>query len=306
MMPMTLVLAFVSVLIALPAAAQERAPFETATGPGPTPMRPFGQFGGCSEEPAQFHRCALEKAKTFNPPRTPDGTPDLQGFWSRIALRNIENLEEHPQSMDTSGNKSVIVDPADGRIPYQPWAAALRRTNYATYVNPMVLCLPIGSPKIAYAPGVNQIVQTPGSVVFLEDFAHLYRVVPTDGRPHLGSDIRLFMGNARGHWEGNTLVVDVTNLSDRTWLDAIGDFFSEGVHVVERWTMFDKDVIHVEATFDDPKVFTRPWTIALGLRRNTEPDYEMFENACVEGVSTDQGLRDRLGGRQLYRGVTVP
>jgi hypothetical protein len=200
----------------------------------------------------------------------------------------------------------VIVDPPDGRVPYQPWAAALRRTNYSTYVNPMVFCLPIGSPKIAYSPGVNQIVQTPGSVVFLADFAHLYRVVPTDGRPHIGPGIRLFMGNSRGHWDGNTLVVDVTNLDDRTWLDAIGDFYSDAVHVVERWTMFDKDVIHVEATFDDPKVFTRPWTIAFGLRRNSEAGYEIWENACAEGVSIDEGLRSRLGGRRIYPGVVAP
>ena len=69
-----------------------------------------------------FHRCAQEKAKTFNPPRTPDGKPDFQGYWNRIGIRNLENIEEHPESLDGSGGRSSIVDPADGRIPYQPWA----------------------------------------------------------------------------------------------------------------------------------------------------------------------------------------
>ena len=287
-------------------AGQKPPPFETATGPGPTPMRPFGEFGGCSEEPAEFHRCALAKAGAFNPPRTPDGRPDLQGYWSRIALRNIENLEEHAQSMDTSGNKSVIVDPATGRVPYQPWAAEKRRTNYSAYVNPQSFCLGTGSPKIGYSPGVNQIVQIPGSVVFLSDYAHYYRVVPTDGRPHFGSSLRLFMGDARGRWEGNTLVVDVTNLNDGIWLDAIGNFYSDAVHVVERWTMFHPDVIHVEATIDDPKVYTRPWTIAFGLARNKMPEYEIWENACYEGISIDRGLRSRNGDRMLYPGAAVP
>jgi len=266
-------------------------------------MRPFGEVGGCPEEPAQFHRCALEKAKQFTSPRTPDGHPDFQGFWSRVALRNLENLEEHPQSLDTSGNTSVIVDPANGRIPYQPWAAALRRTNFSTYLNPMVLCLPTGSPKVGYSPGVNQIVQTRDQVVFLADYAHVFRVVPTDGRPHIGSNIPLYMGNSRGRWEGDTLVIDVTNLNDKTWLDAIGNFYSDAVHVVERWTMFHPDVIHIEATIDDPKVYTRPWTMAFGLRRNTEPRYEIWENACVEG--SEETLRNHAGLKP-YPGVTVP
>jgi hypothetical protein len=293
--------------LAVPAAGQTQTPaFETATGPGPTPMRPYGQSGGCSEEPAEFHRCALAKAGTFNPPRTPDGTPDFQGFWSRIGIRNAENIEEHAESFDGSGGKSGIVDPANGRVPYQPWAAAKRRTNYSTYINPQTFCFPPGSPRIGFSPGVNQIIQTPASVIFLGDYAHVYRVVPTDGRPHVGPNVRLLMGDSRGHWEGNTLVIDVTNLDDRTWIDAIGNFYSDAVHVVERWTMFDPDVIHVEATIDDPKVYTRPWTVAFGVRRNTEPRYEMWENACVEGIAVDRGLRRRNEGRTPYPGVTVP
>src|SRR5262249_11563809 len=95
-------------------------------GSGPTPMRAYGEWAGCSEEPTKFHACALEKMKTFTPPRTADGKPDFSGFWNRIVVRNMENIEEHPQTIDTSGGKSSIIDPADGKIPYQPWAAAKR------------------------------------------------------------------------------------------------------------------------------------------------------------------------------------
>src|SRR5258705_13129304 len=103
MMPIVSAVALVLALQQVPAAGQ-RAPFASPPpGSGPTPMKPYGQSGGCSEEPAQFHRCAMAKAKAFKPPRTPDGNPDLQGFWSRIARRNMENIEEHPETMDGSG-----------------------------------------------------------------------------------------------------------------------------------------------------------------------------------------------------------
>ena len=244
----------------------------------------------------------MAKAKEFNPPRTPDGTPDFQGFWGRIAIRNMENIEEHPQTMDGSGGTSSVMDPADGRIPYQPWAAIKRDGHFATYLAPVQFCFPHGSPTHAYLAGGFQVIQRPGHVLILNDYAHTYRVIPTDGRPHVGPDIRLFEGDSRGRWEGNTLVVDVTNQRDRSWLDHIGNFYSETVHVVERFTMFDPDVIHYEATIDDPRVYTRPWTMAFGWRRNTEAGYEMWENACWEGVS--QGALDRVDiGLKSYPGA---
>jgi hypothetical protein len=289
-------------LLALPAIVSGQRPyFDTPPpGAGPTPMEPYGESGGCSEDPVEFHRCALAKAEGFEPPRLPDGTPDFQGYWTRIVARNMENIEEHPEGLDGSGGKSVIVDPPDGRVPYQPWAAARKQAHFATYINPVQNCLPDAPPKHAYSAGSRQIIQTPGSVLVLGDYAHTYRVIPTDGRPHLPERIRLFMGDSRGRWEGNTLVVDVTNQRDRMWLDHIGNFYSDAVHVVERWTMFDVDVIHYEATIDDPGVYTQPWTMAFGWRRNSEPGYEIWENACWEGVS--QG--PRFGeGRELYRGV---
>jgi hypothetical protein len=149
----------------------------------------------------------------------------------------MENIEEHPQTMDTSGGKSSIIDPADGRIPYQPWAAARRDEMFSTYVNPLALCTPLISPKQAYGPGTFRVVQTPGSVFMINDFAHTYRIIPTDGRAHVGANIKLYSGDSRGRWDGNTLVIDVANQRDRQWLDAVGNFFSENVHVVERFTL---------------------------------------------------------------------
>jgi hypothetical protein len=283
--------------------AGQRPYFDTPSpGSGPTPMRPYGQSGGCSEEPVVFHRCAMEKAARFTPPRTLDGKPDFQGFWSRIAARNAENIQEHPEGMDGSGGKSLIMDPPDGRIPYQPWAAAKMLEHFPNYQNPVQVCLPDTPPKQAYGAGAFRIVQAPGYVLVLGDLGHTYRVIPTDGRPHLGPNLHLFMGDSRGRWEGNTLVVDVTNMKDLVWLDHVGNFYSENIHVVERWTMFDKDVMHYEATLTDPKVYTRPWTMALGWKRETDPNYEMWESACWEGVSQG-GLQRIEHGLKPYRGA---
>ena len=300
MMPLIVLVVLVSAL-QQPAAGQRPYYVTPPPGSGPTPMAPYGQSGGCSEEPAVLHRCALEAAKTFTPPRTPDGRPDFQGFWFRIGARNAENIEEHPQGMDGSGGKSLIVDPQDGRIPYQPWAAAKVETHFATYWNPVQQCMPDSPPKQAYTAGSFQIVQTPGYVFFMTEQLRTYRVIPTEERPHVPASLHLFMGDSRGRWEGNTLVIDVTNLKDRVWLDHVGNFFSESVHVVERWTMFHPDVMHYQATIDDPKVYARPWTMAFGWRRNAEPGYQMLESACWEGVQ--DGLERLQHGLKPYRGA---
>ena len=106
--------------------------------------------------------------------------------------------------------------------------------------------------------GDIEIRQNANHVVMLYEWAHAYRVVPMDGRPHVGADIALFNGDSRGRWEGDTLVVDVTNFNDVPWLDSHGSFYSEQLHVVERWSMLDADTIRYEATIEDPAVFTQP------------------------------------------------
>ena len=296
MMPMTLALVLLSGLRA-PAAGQ------SAGGQVPPPMAPYGQVAGCSEEPAKFHQCAIAKAKGFDPPRTPDGKPDFRGFWSRAVARGTDDIEEHGTGLGDSGGYSQVVDPADGKIPYQPWAAAKRQDFIANYSDPAVLCSQPAVPRQAYTAGVNQILQTTASLIFLNDYAHSYRIIAIDGRPHIGPNIRLVMGNSRGRWEGNTLVVDVTNQNGKTWFDHMGNFFSDAVHVVERWTLFDANTMHYQATIDDPQVYTRPWTIVSGMRRNMEPGYEIWESACHEG--NVNGWRTEVGLKS-YFGVTPP
>ena len=194
----------------------------------------------------------------------------------------------------------MVVDPPDGKVPYQPWAAARRqeyRDNYnnATepwHIDPVARCWLEGTRN--FYQSVFQIVQTPGQVVVLFEYQHAYRIIPLDGRPHIGETIKLFMGDSRGHWEGDTLVVDVTSNNDLTWFDAIGTFHSNAMHVLERFTFVDADTLYYEATIEDPKVFTRPWTMAVTFVRNKEPDFELMEDACYEGErSTDRMLLRR-------------
>jgi len=246
--------------------------------------------GGCPDDPAKFRPCAIEKEKTFDPPRTSDGKPDLQGYWT--AGFQAFDIEEHPETFDYRGEPSLIVDPADGKVPYRPSALAKRndRADHHTdptsldYVDPNARCFLRGVPRQMWIMQF-EIVQPPGgaNVAMLFEQNHAFRIIPTDGRPHLGQDIRLWMQDSRGHWEGNTLVVDATNSNGRPWLDNQGNFYSAAAHVVERLTLVDADTLHYEAMIDDPTVFTRPWTMAYPIRRVKDKEFEIMEFACHEG-----------------------
>ena len=202
--------------------------------------------------------------------------------------------------------RPMVVDPPDGKIPLQPWALEkreeiMRNQAKLEYLDPRVKCLPAGVPRANMPIQFNtyQFLQVPGYVILLYEWNHLYRVIPLDGRPHPNPNIRLWMGDSRGHWEGNTLVVDVTNFNDGNWLNGImqppdgmpartftngsGVFNSEALHVVERFTLKDADTIAYEATIDDPKVFTRPWKIALDAFKRAPKDHMLYEYACFEG-----------------------
>jgi len=257
----------------------------------------------CPAEPAQFHPCAQAKAKTFRPPRTREGRPDLQGFWRGPAY-GTENIEAHPMTDDDNGGPSLIVDPPDGRIPYQPWAAAAMKENREKYVEPNVPCFPSGVPRSMYVPTQIEILQSSGHVLVLFERAHTYRIIPTSARPHAGANITLWMGDSRGRWEGNTLVVDVRNHNAKTWFDQAGNFHSSGAHMVERLTLVEPDTIHYQVRIEDPRVYTRPWTMAFPLRRNKEQGFRLLEEACHEGErNTDPLIR---GGQRIYPGVRPP
>lgn len=265
---------------------------------------------------------AIERAKlpAFSPPRMPDGTPDLRGRWG--GTPGGDDLEAHPYvDISSPPEESFVSDPPDGKIPYQPWALAVRAEHRAglargwpgetqrLYTDPQTFCI-YSVPRATYRGGF-EIRQGPGYVLIAYNFAHFYRLIPTDGRPHaLAPEVKLWMGESRGSWDGNTLVVDVTNLDGRNWLDQVGNFFSANVHVVERFTLASAGIIDYEVTIDDPKVFTRPWKIRLPIRRAGAGDAndpyadETWENACHEGDHAGDHAR-RLG-YQWFKGVVPP
>lgn len=255
--------------------------------------------------------------QAWSPPRTPDGQPDIQGFWAnqgrRLATYNIEAMENASEAHSLisgvqSDSHSLIVDPADGKIPYQPWARARRQDVFDNHnnptkwehVDPHTRCFLSGIPRMFYQ-GTVQILQVPGYVVVLQEFNHAYRVIHLDGRPHVPANLKLWMGDSRGRWEGNTLVVDVTSKNDRTRFDIVGDFHSDAVRISERFTFADPDTIRYEATFDDPDVYTRPFTMALRLGRIVRGEeaksYQLLEEACLEGERNTERMLSRLPGR---------
>ena len=268
-------------------------------------------------------------ARTWNPPRTPDGQPDIQGYWipqgptAAMTFPTYTLEGGHPfdeeQTVIAGANaaganaqqwsralkaQSVVIDPPSGKIPYQPWALARRQETLAAHTHPTkpeqidgrARCYLAGVPGTTYG-GDSQIVQTPGYVVLLQEFGHAPRIIPLDGRPHLGDNIRLWQGDSRGHWSGNTLIVETTNTNAKLF-DHVGDFHSDAVRVVEHFNFDRPDTIRYEATIHDPTVFTRPWTIGLTLKRNTEPGFELLEEACIEG--------ERDSKRMLHAPVAKP
>jgi hypothetical protein len=144
------------------------------------------------------------------------------------------------------------------------------------------------------------IHQGPGSVILTLDWSHYFRVIPTDGRAGSGSTAKRWMGESRGRWEGDTLVVEVTNLNGKMWLDSVGNFFSKNVRLVERWRMVEMNTLEYEVTFDDPTVYTKPWKMVIPIRRNepapsSDPHArEFWEHACHEG-NHDVGHINELG-----------
>ncbi len=257
----------------------------------------------CPEDAhAVFHACALEAAKNFDPPRREDGRPDLNGIWRRRSAAH-ESLEEHSETLDDNDAPSIIVDPPDGIVPVQPWAEAQRRYNRPAYVHHNAICRLDGVPLTMYMTGTMQFMQNADHFLVQGEEAHAFRVIPLDGRPHIGKDVQLWNGDSVGHWEGNTLVIDTANQNARAWLDQRGRFFTDEAHVVERFTLIDADTIHYQATLDDPNVYTQPFTIAIAYRRSTVQNYELLEEACYENNELARQMFINVG-YEIYPGIT--
>jgi hypothetical protein len=210
-------------------------------------------------------------------PRSETGKPNLSGVWE-VLNTAAWDIQAHNADAGIPGGLGVVVG---GDIPYQPAALAQKKENFARRVTDDTdsKCYMPGVPRITYMPYPFRIVQTQDYVTILYEYIHIIRTIYTNGTTH-PDGIDFWMGDSRGHWEGDTLVVDVTNFNDRTWFDKVGDFHSDALHVVERYSFIDKDHLEYEATIDDPKVFTKPWKMEMPIYRRIEKNVRPLEYDC--------------------------
>jgi hypothetical protein len=211
-------------------------------------------------------------------PRTADGKPNLQGIWQVVNSANWD-LEPHSAEDGIPGGIGVV---EGGTIPYLPAALAKRNENRANRktADPVSKCFIPGVPRVTYMPFPFQIIQTPKYIVMSYEFAHTQRIIYTDGSPHVEA-LEFWMGDSRARWEGDTLVVDVIDMNDKTWFDNAGNYHSEQLHVVERYSFIDADHLNYEATIEDPKVFSRAWKISMPIYRRLEPNLPIIDYDCV-------------------------
>jgi hypothetical protein len=214
----------------------------------------------------------------YTGPRTPDGKPDLNGIWQVFNAAHWD-LEPHSAEEGVPAGQGVV---EGGTIPYKPEALAKRKENHEkrATADPLLRCYLPGVPRITYVPLPFEIVQTPKYVTIAYEFAHARRIIYTDGSPHVEA-LEFWMGDSRGRWEGDTLVVDSNSFNDKTWFDKAGNYHSDALHVVERYTPIDPQHITYEATIEDPKVFTRPWKLSLMLYRRLEAGLQLLDYDCV-------------------------
>jgi hypothetical protein len=222
--------------------------------------------------------------------RTAEGKPDLSGIWQATNTANWD-LQAHPAHggpMLALG-ASFSVPPGLGvvegnEIPYRPEALAKKKENAAhwTTLDPEVKCYLPGVPRANYMPYPFQITQTSTDILISYEFASAARIIRMNTKQQ--SPVDTWMGWSVGHWDGDTLVVDVTSFNDQTWFDRAGNYHSDALHVVERYTPINADAIRYEATIEDPKVFSRPWKIGMPIYRQLEPHAQLLEYKCVEFV----------------------
>ena len=204
---------------------------------------------------------------------------DLQGIWQ---VRNTANwdVQHHSGSYKTPAGLSVVVDPPDGIVPYQPWALEKKKENFQAREtgDPLEKCYLAGIPRTMYLPYPIQIFQTSDEVIILSEYVHTMRWIPLKKLARYAG-YESWMGDPRGQWEGKTLVVESIGFNDPTWFDNAGNFHSDALKTVERFTRTAPDAITYEVTIEDPKVFTRPWTMRMPLYLSKDVD-RLLENEC--------------------------
>jgi len=224
--------------------------------------------------------------------------PDLNGLWQALNEANWD-IQAHAAQGGPPQFGALFSAPAGpgivegNELPYQPWALAKKKENFDNRFNrvkvddvrlepldPEAKCYLPGVPRATYMPFPFQIFQSQRDILMVYEFASANRVINL-GKPQ-EAPTDTWMGTSNGHWEGETLVIDVTGLNGLAWLDRAGNFMSDAAHVVERFTRVSPDRMLYEATIEDPKVFTRPWKISLPLYRRTEKNVQLLDFKCVE------------------------
>jgi hypothetical protein len=222
-------------------------------------------------------------------PRGADGKPDLSGVW-QVLNSAAWDIQDHPNQVYPGLHPRYGVPAGRGvvegnEIPYQPWAAAKKKEHFEgrAKLDPEAQCYLPGIPRVTYMGHPFQIVQTPRRVTMLYEYVHAYRNIPINSE-HPKGPLEFWMGDSRGRWEGDTFVVDVVHFGPDNWLDRAGNFHSEALHVVERYTLTSRDHIQYEVTLEDPKVFTRPWKMSMPLYRRMEAFPQLLEFECYANL----------------------
>jgi hypothetical protein len=270
-------------------------------------------------------RSTAPQSDGYHAARTADGKPDLSGIWQAVNTANYD-LQSHParpalalipapprtgvpgllratptdlpapavRALGAVGAVPAGESVVDGNeIPYQPWAAAKKKENFEHWLerDPEIKCFMPGVPRATYMPYPFQILQSTDAILIAYEFAGATRTI------HMSkvgdSPSPSWMGLSRGRWEGDTLVVDVTDFNDQTWFDRAGNFHSDALHIVERYTAVSPYHLTYEVTVEDPKVFTRPWKMRMPLYRRVEKDKRILEYKCVEFV--EEAMYGHLG-----------
>jgi hypothetical protein len=253
-----------------------------------------------------YTRAGVRGALEANPPVNPIDPSERNPF--SVSNRTGDDLGPYPRIFGEGGDvlrgqqpqqrrRTGIVDPPDKNLPWRPGEDA-RRRQFLLDMNPPKSLQHVELNSRCALPGPIEgedgnnpytIYQRPGSVVFYYDYNHASRVIDLNRKEHLGKDIRLFMGDSVGHWEGNTLVVDTTNYNGRVAFSREIPYLSDALHTIERFTIVDQNIIDYEITIDDPKLFTRPWKVA-GFFSRAATGVESLEFACAEGSLTLQNI----------------
>lgn len=209
-------------------------------------------------------------------PRLANGKPDFSGIWQTTSAADYD-LEPHSNRKDAPPSAGIV---EGGEIPYLPKALEQKKKNFEARAtdDPALKGYTLGVPRGIYYPEPFQIFQRDKDLFLVHQFGHSVRTIYTNKTDHPEDPNDWWLGDSRGHWEGDTLVVDVRHFNDKTWLDHAGNFHSDALHIVEKWQFLDNNTIAYNATIEDPNVFSRPWTINVVLYRHREKNFQLIED----------------------------